>query len=217
MMTDLSNITTDYNHRLNTVISLAWSIFKLKFINNRHFISTEAPFQHYFANIINQVGQLYCLTREDLFMVDLETLCNNVRGKKKYIDITCEFVNKINCGIELKFKTATQGAQDWGRIDIYSDIEALEIICQERFQLGKFYAITDSAIYTKPSKIGAGTVFATYNGYTTGNCDIPLTYPCKGREHIEIQLKDSYTFNWEKIANWYFLELTIQPHAKIAR
>jgi hypothetical protein len=208
-MIQLNTIPLDYKLRIETVMKSAWTVFKSQFIHNRHFISTEAPFQHHFAEIIRQVGNLYCLTREDIFLVDMETQCKDIKGKTKYLDISCEFVKKINCAIELKFKKESQGAQDHGRIDIYADIEALELVCNDRFNVGKFYAITDSKPYVNQSKVGVGTVFSTHHGHIS-EANKDFWFPSKGREHVKVNLKNSYTFNWEKINNWYFLELTVQ-------
>lgn len=201
-------IPFDYQERLNAVMNTAWMIFKSQFIHKRHYISTEAPFQHHFADIIRQVGNLYCLTREDVFLVDLETQCKDVKGKTKYLDISCEFVHHLNCAIELKFKKDSQGAQDHGRIDIYCDIEALELVCIDKFKLGKFYVITDSTPYINPSKKGVGIVFPTHHGHIT-EANKEFWVQSKGREHVRVNLRNSYTFEWEKIDKWYFLELTI--------
>ncbi len=208
-MNEQTDIPFDYRKRLDTVITTAWTVFKAQFIYNRHFISTEAPFQHHFAEIIRQVGNLYCLTRDDVFLVDLETQCKDVKGKTKYLDISCEFVNKISCAIELKFKKTSQGAQDHGRIDIYQDIEALEIVCDEKFNVGKFYAITDCTAYVHQSKVGVGTVFHTHNGHLS-KANENFWVNSKGREHVRVLLKNSYSFKWEKIDKWFFLELTIE-------
>jgi hypothetical protein len=207
-MTTETTIPFDYSKRLDNVMTTAWTFFKSQFIYNRHFISTEAPFQHHFADIIRQVGNLHCLTREDVFLVDLETQCNDIKGKTKYLDITCEFVKKISCAVELKYKKASQGAQDHGRIDIYADIEALELACKDKFDIGKFYAITDSTPYINKSKVGVGTVFPTHNGHTT-KANQTFWTNSKGREHVKVTLTNSYTFNWDKIDKWYFLELTV--------
>ena len=208
-ITEQNIIPFDYKERLDAVMKTAWKVYKSQFIHNRHFISTEAPFQHHFADIIRQVGNLYCLTREDVFLVDLETQCKDIKGKTKYLDISCEFVNKISCAIELKFKKASQGAQDHGRIDIYADIEALELICKDKFAVGKFYAITDSTPYINKSKVGVGTLFSTHHGHIT-EPNKKFWHNSKGREHVTVNLKNSYTFEWAKIDKWYFLELSIQ-------
>jgi len=57
-------------------------------------ISKEAPFQHYFAHIISTIGESYCSKRNDIFLVDLETKCDGIKGKSKYVDITCGFPNQ---------------------------------------------------------------------------------------------------------------------------
>ena len=113
------------------------------------------------------IGNLFSIAEKDLFKVDLETKCENINGKPKYIDISCGFIDKINCAIELKFKTAQQGAQDHGRIDAYRDIYALELVTEKLFNLGKFYMITNSTPYINQSKKGVGTVFATHNEHVT--------------------------------------------------
>jgi hypothetical protein len=208
-MIEANVIPIEYNQRVDAVMSLSWKVFKSQFIYQRYHISKEAPFQHHFADIIRQVGSLHCLNRQDVFLVDLETQCKNVKGKNKYLDITCEFVNHIKCAIELKFKKESQGAQDHGRIDIYTDIEALELVCSHLYDVGKFYTITDSAPYINESKRGVGTIFPTHNGHITklNNEIISLS---KGRENIIINLRNSYTFNWEKMGKWYFLEITVK-------
>ncbi len=200
-------IEFEYPKRLNEVLDLSWKIFKSQFIHSRHEISKEAPFQHHFAQIIRNVGNLYSIAEKDLFKVDLETKCDNIKGKSKYIDISCEFVDQIKCAIELKFKTAKQGAQDHGRIDAYVDIEALElVITKGQFKLGRFYMITNSTPYIKQSKKGVGTVFATHDGFITEKGK-EFWYDSKGRENIRVTLHNSYQFEWEKINDWYFLDL----------
>lgn len=208
-MRNVEIIEFEYKKRLNQVLDESWKIFKSQFIFGRHKINKEAPFQHHFAQIIKNVGDLYSISEKDLFKVDLETKSENIKGKSKYLDITCEFVDKINCAIELKFKTSQQGAQDHGRIDAYIDIEALELVTTENYRIGKFYMITDSQTYINKSKIGVGTVYSTHNEHITEN-ETEYWYNSKGREEIKVSLKNSYQFNWEKINDWYFLELTIE-------
>jgi len=210
-MTNKDIIPKDYKARMNEIMSVSWRIFISQFINNRHIINKEAPFQHHFAQIIRSVGELYSINESDLFKVDLETKLENIKGKSKYVDLTCQFYKKIKCGIELKFKLKRQGAQDWGRIDAYVDIESLEIavLKQKEFDLGKFYMITDDTAYINKSRKGSGTIFCLHNGYET-KPNFELNTPNnKGRENVFVTLKNRYKINWEKVDKWYFLELTI--------
>jgi len=204
-------LPTSYSQRIDEILNASWRVLKTRFIEGRHEFLKEAPFQHYFAHIISTIGETYCTQRDDIFLVDLETKVSQIKGKTKYIDITCLFPKReVSCAIELKFKTAKQGAQDHGRIDAFVDIEALEIACQRNFDSGRFYMITDSTPYINQSKRGVGTVFTTYDGAIT---PAQHTFHCpqsKGRENVKVKLNDSYEFQWEKIDGWYFLELNIK-------
>jgi hypothetical protein len=205
---DTDLLPLDHNVRLHTILDISWKIFKSQFIHERHPILKEAPFQHHFANIISTVGGLYCIQREDVFFVDLETKCENIKNKSKYLDITCEFAKSgIRCAIELKFKTAKQAAQDHGRIDTYVDIEALELACRAGYTFGKFYMITDSKTYVNESKKGVGTVFAIHHGFESSVGE--LWYPSKGREHVKVNFENPYKFEWEHFGGKYFLDLSV--------
>lgn len=203
-------LSLDPKIRMHRILDESWRIFKSKFIHGRHPILKEAPFQHHLANIISTLGGLYCIERADTFFVDLETKCENIKNKSKYLDITCSFGNDVRCAIELKFKTEKQGAQDFGRIDAYVDIEALEHACKHAgYAFGKFYMITDSSTYTKESKRGVGTEFPMHHGFESS---INHSFPspsCKGRENVDVRLDHSYRFEWEKVSDWFFLNLTI--------
>lgn len=125
--------------------------------------------------------------------------------------ITCSFANSyVSCAVELKFKTHKQVAQDWGRIDAYVDIEALEHACKDAdYTFGKFYMITDSPAYTKESKRGVGTEFPMHHEFESQINHVFPSPSCKGRENVKVRLNHSYRFHWEKIDQWRFLDLTI--------
>jgi hypothetical protein len=204
-------LPTNYAQRIDEILNASWRVLKTRFIEGRHEILKEAPFQHYFARIISTIGATYCTRRNDIFLVDLETKLSKVKGKTKYIDITCSFPKqKVSCAIELKFKTAKQGAQDHGRIDAFVDIEALEIASRRDFNFGRFYMITDSTPYINQSKKGVGTVFTTHDSAVTPAHHIFHCPQSKGRENVKVRLSDSYEFQWEKLRDWYFLELNIK-------
>lgn len=202
-------ISPGYNTRIEEVLSLSWKIFKSQFLHSKQdYIKTEAPFQHHFAQIIKSVGDLYCINNDDLFKVHLEKKESGIRGKTKYFDIACEFYQKINSVIELKFKLKTQGAQKYLRIDTYYDIQSLELVVPKKFNLGKFYLITDDATYTRVSK-GTGELLPIHQGAIIS----PGIFKCKtdnSRDDAEIELKNSYEFTWEQFENWYFLEITVK-------
>jgi hypothetical protein len=209
-MKNTETISSEYSQRIEEVLDLSWKIFKSQFINRRHEINTEAPFQHHFAQIIRNVGELYSINHDDLFKVDLETKLDKVRERSKYYDISCQFSGHIKCVIELKFKTKQQGAQDFGRIDSYVDLESLEIAIKDHFDLGKFYMITNDLIYTKESKIGSGTIFCMHDGFRNERNKVLNASHTKGKEHVFVKLQNQYLFDWEHINGWHFLDLSIR-------
>ena len=206
-------LPTDHAERLEAVVALSWKILKTRFVEGRHRIPTEAPFQHYFGHILAIIGETFCVSRDDKFVVDLEERIDGIREKRKFIDIVCGFQNsETYCAIELKFKKENQGAQDFGRVDSYSDIEAVELALGIRnYCMGFFFMITNSTAYTNPSKLGVGTKFPMHHGahilpgvFTTENVK------CKGREGTVIKLKNPYAFSWETAGGWHFLSIPIK-------
>ena len=219
-------LPTDDTARIDDILQTSWRILKTRFIKRRYEISSEAPFQHYFAHIISTIGDTYCITRTEKFMVDLEVKLevknNNNKSKRNYIDITCGFSRggqepKEKTAIELKFKTETQGAQNEARINVFRDVERLEKAKSEHsFAQGRFYMITDHQVYVNESKTGVGTVFATHDGART-QANHEFHFPdSKSIEDVKVNLKNSYLFEWEKIdkkttkkEEWYFLEIPV--------
>ncbi len=220
-------LPTNDTARIDDILQTSWRILKTRFIERRYEISSEAPFQHYFAHIISTIGDTFCITRSEKFMVDLEVKLevknNNNKSKRNYIDITCGFSRggkepKEKTAIELKFKTETQGAQNEARINVFRDVERLEKAKSEHsFAQGRFYMITDHQVYVNESKTGVGTVFATHDGARTQANSLFHCPNSKGRENVEVNLTASYSFKWEKIEKiktdkkeeWYFLEIKI--------
>ena len=220
-------LPTDDTARIDDILQTSWRILKTRFIKRRYEISSEAPFQHYFAHIISTIGDTYCITRTEKFMVDLEVKLegknNNDEVKKSYIDITCGFSrggkdSQEKTAIELKFKTKKQGASNDGKNNVFQDIERLEkTINEPSFGQGRFYMITDHQAYVNEStRGGLGTEFTTHDGAETP-ANHEFYYPeSKSKQNVKVNLKNSYLFEWEKIdkksdkkEDWYFLELKV--------
>ena len=219
-------LPTDDTARIDDILQTSWRILKTRFIKRRYEISSEAPFQHYFAHIISTIGDTYCITRTEKFMVDLEVKLevknNNNKSKRNYIDITCGFSRggqepKEKTAIELKFKTKSQGAPNDTRNLVFQDIKRLENARKEdSFSQGRFYMITDLQTYANKSKKGLGTVFRTHDGAETQANEV-FYYPySKSKKNVKVTLDDPYSFNWEKIdkkttkkEEWYFLEIPV--------
>jgi hypothetical protein len=232
-MIEKDTIPTDDNKRIEEILKLSWRILKTRFIERRYEISSEAPFQHYFAHIISTIGDTYCITRTEKFMVDLEVKLevknNNDKGKKNYIDITCGFSrgeedSQEKTAIELKFKTKGQSAIDDGRIAAFKDLKKLELASKEdSYAQGRFFMITDCQTYINESKKGkVGKVFPTHDeAETQASQTFCYTEKInKQKKEMEFTLDNSYHFKWEKIdktpinksdkkEEWYFLEIEV--------
>lgn len=77
---------------MELIIEEAWHIFINQFIHQKYRIGKEAPFHLHFANVLKLVGDLYCLKREEIFLVDLERTFK-VNGKNRSLDIFCELLS----------------------------------------------------------------------------------------------------------------------------
>lgn len=206
------------DEKLTLLIQEAWKLFKYQFCEGRFEITKEAPFQHYFANVIKNLSDLYCFSRSERFVVDLETKESLLASKHKYIDITCSFYEGTKlvtrAAIELKFKKRTQGADDFARIDSYVDIEALEKCLDHGYDVAFFCMISDYDIYSRASREGTtGDIFSMRQGYTPPT-NSPIHNPrCKGRSDVSVTLNRTHTFVWENTNNHIFLCMPIHDNS----
>lgn len=200
--------------KLDKLVNEAWKIFVSQYLNGRFVISKEAPFQHYFANVIKNLGDLYCFSRSEIFLVDLETKEKNIRGKNKYIDITFGFYDGSGTlargAMELKFKKRSQGADDFARIDSYEDIESLEHCLDREYDIAYFCMIADYDIYSRGSRSGTtGDIFSMRNGYKAP-VDIPIKNPkCKGRQDVVVNFRKEHIFEWEQTGEIIYMCMPI--------
>ncbi len=205
-MRQSDSISFSYSDRLRQVLNESWKIFKAQFIHGRHNICKKSSFQHHFAEIIGSVGNLYSLTGRDLFRVDIE----DAKDSTKNSDIFCGFIDNACCAIELRFSVEKDVVEN--SRDNIVDIESLELI-QEQFDLSKMYMVTDRCPFVNESGRGVSTVFATRDGYITTAVQ-PLRLDDRGREYVTGAITNSCCFVWEKIKNWYFLEVSFAVEAR---
>ena len=69
--------------------------------------------------------------------------------------------------------------------------------------------ITDNKTYINSSKRGIGTIFGTSEDFKN-RANVELKYNSKtARKYKPVILKNEYTFEWENIGKFYFLEQTV--------
>ncbi|WP_285767519.1 hypothetical protein [Peribacillus sp. SI8-4] len=209
--------------RMNQILCSAWNIFIAHCIQGRAILHKEASFQHHFANIIQQVGTLYCFSKQETFHVDLEYTIQKQVGfeRKAEVDIVCELINFENkdsakAAIELKHTIKSGDATDIGRIGSYQDIyrlEKLKELKHEGFSVCKFYMLANRVAYTNVSPPNtSGEDFPTYKGYEIEPRKIYKTVHTKIGKDVELIFNNSYKFNWniyEQPKRLYFLSVDI--------
>ncbi|MED3550129.1 hypothetical protein [Cytobacillus praedii] len=209
----------DPNEKLELIIKKSWELFISQYVCGRIIVTKEAPFQHNFANIIKQMGELHCFSRNDQFFVDLEEKESDILGKNKYIDIVCSLSiggeKTSKAAIELKFKKKSQGADDEARIDAYVDIQSLEHCLDKDYELAYFFMITDNPAYTKASmKIDStASQFSIRDNFNTP-INIELLPKLKSRSSVRIYLRRQHVLKWEKNEDSYFLMVPIHKADK---
>lgn len=156
-MKAISLISEKIDERLEIIILESWKIFINQFLHKKYEINLEAPFQLHFSAILKSVGELYCINRNDIFLIDLE-VNKPINEKNNYIDILISFIDKKTNNeyfvpIELKFTTKRQSAADVRSMDIYKDIYNLETVkkkySKENILFCYFFLITDYELYIK--------------------------------------------------------------------
>lgn len=147
------------------------------------------PFNTTWLIPLDSLGELYCFSRTESFLVDLETRIDDVFGKTKFVDITFSYYDggKITAkgAMELKFKKKSQGADDFVRINSYINIQSLEECLNRGYDVAYFCMVTDNSIYTCESVKGTtGDIFSMRNGYTS-KVNLQISNPnCKGRKML---------------------------------
>ncbi|MCL9638016.1 hypothetical protein L2095_25035 [Bacillus zanthoxyli] len=213
----------DMQERMNFILDLSWDIFKAHCLHGKATLHKEASFQHHFANIINQVGGLYCFSKVEAFHVDLEYTIKAQLGfeRKAEIDIVCELTNfknqeSVKGAIELKHTIKPGDATDFGRIGSYQDInrlEKLKALKHGGINLCRFYMLANRRAYTNISKPGtSGADFPTYHGYHIEPKRIYRTIHTKMGRDVELVFNKPYEFVWDIYDDplkLYFLSINI--------
>lgn len=211
-MKNIKQIPLNIQERIEEMIKLSWDIFINHYINSKYEINLEAPFQLHFASVLKHLGEMFCLRKHELFLINLEV--DFGLDKKNYVDITVSFYdrdmrNEVIVPIELKFRTDRQSAEDIGVLEIYKDIYRLEKILHNSNRPDQtvpfcyFFCITDNQRYVKKPGSGLKTVFTTYEGSIIKK-DFEYKYlnTKTGREFYEKH--GSLVFNKEHQFEWQY-------------
>ncbi|GMX60107.1 hypothetical protein Elgi_68740 [Paenibacillus elgii] len=200
------NVPINYNDRLNYVLDLAWSIFIKRLSLGRIKVNKESSMQLHYASLINSLGELLCLDKDDVFTIELEH-----SYQSKNVDIVC-YYNDIKAAIELKcFKKSSNRATDTDMYDVLKDIERL--FGFDDFEVKRFLCLTDNPYYMNGQHSGHADFVSISHGtlYINENPIIPSwvgKWKDKSRDRT-LYFKKDVGFEWFQEKEWYYLNMSL--------
>lgn len=200
------NVPVEHKERLNYVLDLAWSIFIKRLALGRIKVNKESSMQLHYASLINSLGELMCLDKDDVFTVELEH-----SYQSKNVDIVC-YYNDFKAAVELKcFKKSSNRATDTDMYDVLKDIERLFNF--EDFEVKRFLCLTDNPYYMNGQHTGHAEFVSISHGtlYINENPIIPSwagKWKDKSRDKT-LHFKKDVGFEWFQEKDWYYLNLKL--------
>lgn len=209
-------LSDNFEERLRNAISFAWEVFSRKVGAGIISINKEASMQLHYANILSQTLPLILLEADEVANVELETGVL-VENKPREIDlllIGTKQGNTHKIAIEMKcYKTKAasgknRGATDIFMKDVYDDLHLIERYYEEQ-QANKGIALVmnDREGFINPKKKEAKCWdYDISHSHVVGPVEITTQVGSK-KKPIYILLKRRYTFNWNKLGEYWFAEI----------
>lgn len=201
------SVPINHADRLNYVIDLAWSIFIKRLAFGRIQVNKESSVQLHYASLINSLGEIMCIDKNDIFSVELE---HSFQGKN--IDIVC-YYNNIKAAIELKcFKKSSNRATDTDMYDVLKDIERL--LNFEDFAVKRFLCLTDNPYYKYGRHSGHADSVSISHGTLYLN-EEPIIPGWVGKwkntsRDRTLHFKKDVGFEWFHEGTWFYLNMSLE-------
>ena len=200
--------------RLRKVISAAWSVFARKVGGGLIPINKEASMQLQYAYILKQLLPLTLHHDGESAELELETGVKTNSGSNN-IDIllrAASSTTETRIAIEMKcYRTlaasgGTRGAHDIFMKDVYDDLHILEeYVALGHASRGVALVMNDMERFVNPRvKNGKCWAYDISHGHTFPGDQI--TVPVGGKA-VNINLQNTYTFNWSKFGEFWFSEI----------
>lgn len=212
----MSKFVTDqlFENRLRQVISVAWHVFTRKVGGGLITINKEASMQLQYAYILKQLLPLTLHEKGESADLELETGVKTKSGTNN-IDILLRAVSPMGerkIAIEMKCyrkEAASGGARGAHNIfmkDVYEDLHILEeYVALGHASRGVALVMNDLERFVNPKvKNGECWAYDISQGHTFpgGQISVPI-----GGKDVQVDLQNSYTFDWTKFGSLWFLEL----------
>ncbi|GMX60102.1 hypothetical protein Elgi_68690 [Paenibacillus elgii] len=200
------NVPVDHKDRLNYVLDLAWNIFIKRLALGRIKVNKESSMQLHYASLINSLGELLCLDKDDVFTIELEH-----SYQAKNVDIVC-YYNNNRPAVELKcFKKSSNRATDNDMYDVLKDIERL--LNFNDFAIKRFVCLTDNPYYVQVQHSGQAEIVSTSHGSLYVH-EKPIVPGWIGKRQDKsrdrtLKFKSDIGFEWFQENEWYFLNMRL--------
>lgn len=218
--TNLSNKKLLEN-RMREIIEKAYSIVCAKITAGKLIVNNEASLQLQLGLVLQTLGSLYELGKEDKFSIIFEHTflltkpTNKCKNKNARADIYMEFSDgKDVCSaiIELKYFKKENAREPNNRYDFFADLENLEQYRrQEKSQINYLIAGTNHAHYYSPlvAPLSADTKDFNFRNGMKYTANTTLKYKTNKPYGDDIQLTQDYTFIWDIAEPFAFILVSV--------
>lgn len=216
----MSMFVTDpiFENRLRSAISIAWCVFARKVGGGLISINKEASMQLQYAYILKQLLPLTLQQKDEFVEIELETGVKTKTGANN-IDLLVRATSptgRTSIAVEMKcYRTiaasgGNRGAHDIFMKDIYEDLQILEeYVDLGHAAKGVALVMNDLERFVQP-RVKTGKCWAYdishQHTFPGGNISVPI-----GGKKVSVCLQNSYTFDWKKFGDFWFLELEGVP------
>ena len=212
----MSEFVTDqsFEYRLRQAISVAWLAFSRKVGGGIIPVNKEASMQLQYAYVLKQLLPFTIQNTGENADLELENGVKTKFGSNK-IDIFLRGTSpkgETHIAIEMKcYRTiaasgGARGAHDIFMKDVYEDLQMLEEYVNSGIaSCGVALIMNDMERFVNPSvKRGKCWAYDISQGYTFngGKISVPI-----GGKGVAVNLQKTYTFNWSRFGNLWFMEL----------
>ncbi len=202
----------------NEIIETAYRLLTHKLAHGGLTANNEAAFQLEFGHILKTLGQLYEFRVEDKFHLEFETYIHlneqSIKSKsdKARVDLLITYQDentKTKAAIELKFFKKSNHREPNNRYDVFKDLSNLELYKEKGIDLCYFILATDHEHYVNQDHYSNDTADFDFRDNQTYKAGDELEYKTASPYGPSIQLKNDYTFKWDKVNDLHFLILKV--------
>lgn len=203
---------------LEEIIETAYKLLTKKLAFGGLTAKNEASFQLELGHILKTLGELYEFRLTDKFHLEFETYISltekslKSKSNRARVDILIKYKDEhweTKSAIELKFFKKENHREPNNRYDVFKDISNLEIYREHGIDLCYFILATDHLHYVNQENYSLSTSDFDFRDGKFYKADTVLKYITEKPYGLDLKLKNSYNFKWNKVNDLYFLKIKI--------